>query len=103
MSKKKVSWSSTARHDLLDVVAYIHGERPSAARKFVKDLDKRLKLVARFPDSGRPIPEDLNAQPEDTGRREVIIMNWRVGYQVSDVITVLYVIHGAREFPRRGG
>ena len=98
--KKRVEWSSQARLDLLAVVDYLRAERPAAARRFLEQLERRLDQVARFPESGRPISEQLElGAEEEPGQREVIVMRWRVAYHIADRITVLYVIHGARRFP----
>jgi plasmid stabilization system protein ParE len=100
MPAKTIEWTLQARRDLLDVVAHLRGERPSAARRFVRPLDKRLRVVARFPESGRPIPEEVADGPAvEPPHREVIVMRWRIGYALSERITVLYVLHGARQFP----
>lgn len=99
-SKRRIEWSEQARLDLMDVVEHVAADRPSAARRLVREIDKRLAQVARFPYSGRPIPED-QAPAGERDRREVIVMRWRVGYLAGpgSSITVLYVLDGARMFP----
>ena len=99
--RRSVEWSEEARRDFLDVINFLRVESPSAAKRFLSLLDRGLRRIRRFPDSGRPIPEDATPPGEEPTRREVLVMTWRVGYQLSSGrITVLYVIHGRRQFPR---
>lgn len=99
-TSRPIEWSEQARLDLLDVVTYLLGERPESAARFLDILDERLAQVARFPSSGRPVPEDIAHEGDDEAHtREVLVLSWRVGYRVRDSVLVLYVIHGARLFP----
>lgn len=95
----KIEWSRNARLQLNDVVDHLAAERASAAARLLDQVDERLRQIAQFPHSGRPIPE----APSDT-EREVIVMTWRIGYHVSRKrVRILYVIHAARQFPRGSG
>lgn len=99
-----IEWTEQASLDLLDVLSFLHGERPTAALRFLSLLEQRLGQIALFPQSGRPVPEDTTQAGEDSPRnREVLVMKWRVGYRVGarprDPVQVLYVIHGARQLP----
>jgi plasmid stabilization system protein ParE len=103
MPTKAIEWSEQAQRDLLAVVAHLRRERPSAARRFLHLPDKRLGIVARFPESGWPMPEEIAVRPAvEPPHREAIVRRWRVGYPISAQITVLYVLHGARQFPPLG-
>jgi toxin ParE1/3/4 len=54
-------------------VAFIHRDRPSAARRFLKKAEKSLRRIEKFPDSGRLAPEF----PE-LPYREVVIPPYRL-------------------------
>jgi len=100
MRPRTIEWAAQARRDLFDVVDFLRSERPPAARRFLDLLDRRLAQVARFPESGRPIPEEQGPRGiDERPHREVMVLGWRVGYVVAERITVLYLLHGARRFP----
>ena len=96
----KVRWTASAEFDLFDVLRYVAAERPASARKLLAAIDKALARVARFPESGRPVPEAGIPTWTEARQREVIVRPYRVGYTLAaGELCVLYVIHGARRFP----
>lgn len=96
----KVRWSASAELDLHDVLHYVAAERPAAARRLLTAIDRSLARVARFPESGRPVPEVSTPKWGEPRQREVIVAPYRIGYTVLErEIHVLYVVHGARRFP----
>lgn len=94
MPMKAIEWTDQAREDLRAVIARLRTGSTTASRRFVSQLEKKLTQIARFPASGRPVPED-----PDSGVREIVVMKWRIGYQAGARINVLYVVHGRQMFP----
>jgi toxin ParE1/3/4 len=73
-------------------MAYIHAERPSAARDFRRRFDAALRRLIDFPESGRVIPEFPGL-----GFREVLVDSYRLFYRVcGEVIWVVGVWHDAQ-------
>ena len=89
----RVHWTDTAEGHLDAIYAYIAQDSPEYARRMVDRLTRRSQQIARFPFSGRRVPEyDLDLI------REVIEGSFRIIYHIkSDRIDVLAVIHGAMD------
>jgi plasmid stabilization system protein ParE len=95
----KVHWTDTAEGHLDAIYAYIAQDSPEYARRMVDRLTRRSQQIAKFPFSGRRVPE-YDADPI----REVIEGFFRIIYQIkSDQIDVLAVIHGAMDVLGRSG
>lgn len=80
------------------MVAYILRENPGAARRFKRRAQTVLRRLARFPESGRVLPEF-----PDLPYREVIVAPYRVFYRVAGkTVWIVAVGHGAQipEEPR---
>jgi len=80
--------------DLEDIVLYVSPDRPEAAKRLALSLVERTKLLARFPDSGRVVPEF--AHP---AIRELILHPYRIVYRVDadrSIVGVARFWHGAR-------
>ncbi len=89
----KVHWTDTAEGHLDAIYAYIAQDSPEYARRMVDRLTRRSQQIAKFPFSGRRVPE-YNVDPI----REVIECSFRIIYHIkSDQIDVLSVIHGAMD------
>ena len=87
----RVHWTDTAEGHLDAIYAYIAQDSPEYARRMVDRLTRRSQQIAKFPFSGRRVPE-YDADPI----REVIEGSFRIIYYIkSDQIDVLAVIHGA--------
>ena len=88
----KVRFTPPAERQFLNAVGYILAERPSPARRLYSRAKKILKRLARFPNSGRHIPEF----PE-LPHREVIIPPYRFFCRVrGKTLWVVAVWHGAQ-------
>lgn len=89
----KVYWTDTARGHLEGIYAYIAQDSREYARRVVDHLTRRSEQIAKFPFSGRRVPEH-DVEPI----REVIEGPYRIIYIIGqDRIDVLAVIHGARD------
>ena len=89
----KVHWTDTAQAHLDAIHTYIAQDSPHFAKRTVDQLTRRSQQIAKFPFSGRRVPE-YDIDPI----REVIEGSYRIIYYVkSDQIDVLAVIHGAMD------
>ena len=88
----KVRFTPTGRSQFLGALSYIQGENPQAAIEFRRRAEKVLRRLARFPASGRRIPEF----PE-LPYREAIVAPYRFFYRVEGkIVWVVAVWHGAQ-------
>jgi len=87
----KVYWTNTAEGHLDALFNYIAQNSPEYAKSMVDRITRRSQQIAKYPLSGRVVPEyDFNQI------REVIEGSYRIIYHIkSDQIDVLAVIHGA--------
>ena len=89
-----ISWTGLALQDLLEVVEYIKRDNKKAAEHFAKDIKEKVSRLAKFPNSGRIVPEFPTS-----GLREIITGDYRVIYRVILVkreVEILTLRHGAR-------
>jgi toxin ParE1/3/4 len=88
----KVRFTPSGRRGFLAVVAFLLEENPPAAEGFRKKAEKRLRRLARFPRSGRAIPEF-----PDLPHREVLCPPYRFFYRIQGkTVWIVSVLHGAR-------
>ncbi|PYS40327.1 MAG: hypothetical protein DMG14_10900 [Acidobacteria bacterium] len=64
----QVRFTPTGRARFLDIIRYLRSDNPAAAHKFKENAKRTLKRLARFPNSGRSLPEF-----PDLPHREVIV------------------------------
>ena len=91
MSKTyKVLWTSNAKEDLLNIVAYIKEDSPSIAREIYQKIKKKANSSNFFPLRGRVVAE---LQKEGiTMYRELISSPWRIMYKVdSDTVYIMAI------------
>ena len=88
-----VRWTDTAQAHLDAIHAYIAHDSPEYAKRMVDRLTRRSQQIAKFPFSGRRVPEyDLDPI------REVIEGSYRLIYYIKpDQIDVIAVIHGSMD------
>jgi len=88
----RIVWSRRAFRDLEAIASYIAQDSPAYASAVVKSIVSRTKSLARFPRSGRKVPE---FDHEDI--REVLAYSYRVIYRVQrDEVIIATVVHGRR-------
>lgn len=91
----KVNWTAAARLQLRDIHSFIGRSSPQYATKMVDRLTRRSQQIARFPRSGRIVPE-----ANDVNIREVLEGPYRIIYHLlEDEIDIIAVVHGARQWP----
>ena len=90
---KRVVWSARALADVESIAAYISSDSPAYAKIVVKKIVKLTRQLARFPQSGREVPEF-----QDQSLRELLAYSYRVIYKVgTEEIIIASVIHGKRD------
>lgn len=88
----KISFTPTARNQILKTLAHIRSDKPSAAISFRKKAEKTLSRLVDHPKFGRPIPEF-----PDLPYREVIVPPYRFFYRgKSNTVWIVAVWHGAQ-------
>ena len=91
----KIVWSEPAVADLDAIRYYIARDSEVYADALILEIFESTDRLDRFPKSGRVVPE-LN----DLTTREIIVGSYRVMYDIAgDVVRILGVLHGARQFP----
>ena len=91
----EVHWTDTATAHLDNIYAYIARDSERYALRTVDRITQRSIQIAKYPLSGRMVPEISIEQI-----REVIEGPYRIIYYIKpDRIDVLAVIHGAENFP----
>lgn len=89
----KVFWTDTAVQHLSAIYTYIAQNSPRYAERVIDRLTRRSEQIAKFPLSGRTVPEFETKQI-----REVIEGSYRIIYYIkSDQIDILAVIHGSQQ------
>jgi plasmid stabilization system protein ParE len=84
----RVVWKTRGKDELLGITGYL--DHPLTAKRLIKAIRKRVRLLAQFPLLGRMIPEI-----GDPALREVIVGQFRVLHHVYvDRIEILRVVDG---------
>lgn len=88
----RVIWSPRALADVEAIGAYIALDSKTYAKAVVRSIARSTRTLARFPRSGRKVPEF-----DDENTRELIAYSYRIIYKVEpDQVTIAAVIHGKR-------
>ncbi len=88
----KILFTPAARSQFLDAVSFILLDNPPAATRFRKKAERALRRLARFPQSGRRIPEF-----PDLPHRELVVPPYRFFYRCEGkVLWVVACWHGAQ-------
>jgi len=88
----KVRFTPSAEAEFLSALGHIQRDNPKAALDLLTRANAVLSRLARFPDSGRAIPEF----PE-LPQREVIIPPYRFFYRIKGkTVWIVAVRHGAQ-------
>jgi plasmid stabilization system protein ParE len=91
----EVRWSLTSEDDLQGIEATIARDSVIRAINFVDHLIQCAEVLHDNPRLGRVVPEFAR---DDL--REILVRDYRIVYLVSSKqVTVLRVVHGARDLP----
>ncbi len=86
----KVIWTELAVNKLEEFADYIALDNPLIALKWTETIQKSVKKLAKFSQSGRKVPEIKR-----TNVREIIEGNYRIVYRIeSERISILTIRHG---------
>jgi toxin ParE1/3/4 len=89
----RVRFTPSARREFLAALTYIRRDDPAAARRFRDRVERVLRRLEKFPESGRSLPE-FPSLPH----REVLVRPYRFFYRVKGrTVWVVAVWHGAQE------
>jgi plasmid stabilization system protein ParE len=95
---RRVVWLPLAVQRVTQIAQHIARDRPRAASKWVDEIFAAVTPLARFPESGRVVPE--------VGRdeiREVFHGEYRIIYKLEPSrVAILTVRHGRRRFRLEG-
>ena len=92
----QIKWHRKARQDLRNPRAYIAEDNPQAAASVARSILQAVERLPENPAIGRP--------GRVMGTRELVVAGtpYLVPYRVmGDVIVILRVLHGARQWPDR--
>lgn len=85
----KVFWTDTSVNQLSAIYNYVAQNSPQYAQRLIQRITKRSEQIAKFPFSGRIVPEF-----ETQKMREVIEGNYRIIYYIkSEQIDIIGVVH----------
>lgn len=89
-----VIWSIPAKEALRQIHEFIGNDSEFYSQKVVDDIIHATEQIELFPNSGRVVPE-----LSDERTREIFIYSYRIIYEIStDDVTILNIVHGARNF-----
>ena len=94
----QVKWSERARLDLVQVRDYIAADNPTAARKVIREIVARTRLLATQPFSS---PTYKPARDNDV--RHTFSGRYRIFYRVHPAdsrVEILTIWHSSRREPR---
>jgi len=90
LKRLPVRWARAASLDLIEIVEFIKGDRPEAARKLGHSF------LRRNPRQGKVVPELLEKGVADY--RQLIVSSYRLLYTIrTEFIDVVAVIDGRRD------
>ncbi len=91
---RRVAWSARALADVEAVASYIAADSQAYARNVVRRILGCTAPLAKFPHSGRKVPEF-----DDETIREVIVYSYRIIYEIGDSeVVIAAVIHGKQDW-----
>ncbi|PLC52414.1 type II toxin-antitoxin system mRNA interferase toxin, RelE/StbE family [Pollutimonas nitritireducens] len=88
-----ITWLSTAKRDLAEIITYIAERSPQAARNIRRHIESALLPVAEHPYLYKP--------GRISGTREIVAHpNYIIVYKVTySAIEVMNVVHARQEYP----
>ena len=89
----KLEYSISAREDLKSIYNFIAFDSEYYAKKFIKEIRERIKVLKAYPESGRIIyPERYN------GLRQILFKSYRIIYiYEANVVSITSIHHQHRD------
>lgn len=85
-------WTTPARRQLAEAIQYIAEDNPAAAISLDEEVDKKVLLLEKFPNSGRT--------GRLSGTRESVIGPYILVYELRpDCLLITHFVHSAMQFP----
>ena len=92
----KVRLLDLAEQDLLEIIAYVAAENPTAAEKLLDKFETTRANLSVFPKSGA-VPKD--GQLTAKGYRYSVVENYLIFYTIKESAILLHrIVHGARDY-----
>jgi toxin ParE1/3/4 len=89
-----VTWTRPATADLKAIHDFIAPDSKYYAKTVTRDIIRKADILNEFPKIGRVVPET-----DDENIREVFAYSYRIVYEIkSDIVYILAIIHGKRDF-----
>ncbi len=93
-AKFRVEISRTAEGDVEKIWRFIARDKPAAADRFVRELEKQVSTLERFPQRCPLISENALL---GTTYRHLLFGDYRTVFRVSNrTVTVLRIVHGTK-------
>ena len=90
----KIRFANTARISLHTAINFIHQDNPAAATNFLERVEKTLRRLEKYPESGRQIPEF----PE-LPYRELLILPYRFFYRIDGKTIFIVAVWPTAQIP----
>ena len=88
----KIFWTELAVEKLESFADYIALDKPSAALKWIRKMQKSVNKLKDYPESGRKVPEIKRINI-----REIIEGNYRIIYRIEEKrISILTIRHSSQ-------
>lgn len=87
----KIIWTELAIEQLEEYADYIALDKPSAALSWVRKIQKSVRKLKNFSESGRKVPE-INR----SNIREIIDGNYRIIYRIEEKSITILTIRNCR-------
>jgi addiction module RelE/StbE family toxin len=92
---RKIVWAPSALRDLKEIFEYISLDNPRAAVSWLKDVIRQVEKSARFPETGRMIPE-----LDQVRYRELLVGDYRIFHEIEKQgVKIFGIFHIRRLFP----
>ncbi len=96
MKRLRLIVSDAAREDLNQVFDYIQADNPTAAEKFLNQIEASLSTLSSFPSRGK-LARDESLRARDY--RILVIGEYLAFYRIQgSAVNIIRVIHGRRHY-----
>ena len=94
MRKYRVKITKVAERDIESILEYIRRDNPTAAIRWIKELERQIGSLENLPNQCPIIPE---AEELEREYRHLIYGDYRTIFRVQGLkVTIMRVIHGGR-------
>ena len=93
----QVKWSERARFDLIEIRDYIAADNPTAARKVIREIVARTRLLAT-----QPLSSPAYEPARDKNVRHTLAGRYRIFYRIHPAdsrVEILTIWHSSRREP----